>query len=89
MTTTELRNYERMALAFEDANHKWNQRHTATTRLELLYNHSNVHTALVANGYNISKTDSRLYIKDCQLYKVAWVHRNNFGQITYIDLVEF
>lgn len=88
MTTTELKNYERMALAFEDANHKWNQRHTTTTRLELTFAHANAHSALVANGYTTSKTNERLYVKNGQLYKVAWVHRNNFGQITYIDLIE-
>jgi len=65
------------------------QRHTATTRLALTFAHANAHSALVANGYTTSKTDERLYVKDCQLYKVAWVHRNDFGQITYIDLVEF
>lgn len=30
----------------------------------------------------------RLYVKDAILYKIAWLHLNNWGQLVYIDLIK-
>lgn len=56
-------------------------------RLELLYNYADAVTALASNGYTIDRTDKRLYVKNGQRYKVSWIHRNGWGQLTYIDLL--
>ena len=53
------------------------------TRIEVMTD-SSIDDALFNDGY---KKKGRYYAKDGENYKIAWVHRNNWNQITYIDML--
>ena len=40
---------------------------------------------LASIGY---EKDGNVYKKDGCMYKIAWLHTNSWGQLSYIDLIE-
>lgn len=56
------------------------------TRIEIL-TQKPVDEILKNCGYIYDKCNRYLFDRDNIRYKVAWIHRNSWNQITYIDLI--
>ena len=56
------------------------------TRIEVL-TQKTVDEILNDNGYFFDNNHRYLFNEDNIRYKIAWIHRNGWNQVTYIDLI--
>jgi len=57
---------------------------TIKTRIEVIYNET-YEKVLIRFGY---KKEGKIYCKSGLKYKIAWLHQNSWGQLSFIDLIE-
>lgn len=56
------------------------------TRIEVL-TQKTVDEIMNDNGYIFDNEHRYLFDEDNIRYKIAWIHRNDWNQVTYIDLI--